>query len=223
MDSFTPGAPRRVWRTVVGVVSDVRYRGLDEVQFDVYDAALQVGRPADNVVVRTGGHPLALSGPVQSLARRLDPSVLVDSVTTMEAVVARAEAPWRLTTYLFALFAALAFGLAVLGLFSLVALDVVHRRREFAIRQALGAQRAAILRAVLVRAAWRVGAGLAAGLAVAVIASRWMRGLLFEVPPVDAMTYGAVAAIVLIAVTAGAVIPARRALSADPHTLLRSG
>ena len=52
MSSFTPGGPRTMWRTVVGVVSDVRYRGIEEVQLDVYDAALQTGRPADNVVIR---------------------------------------------------------------------------------------------------------------------------------------------------------------------------
>ena len=61
MSSFTPGGPRTMWRTVVGVVSDVRYRGIEEVQLDVYDAALQTGRPADNVVVRTSGDPLALA------------------------------------------------------------------------------------------------------------------------------------------------------------------
>ena len=60
--SFTPGGPRSVWRTVVGVVSDVRYRGLEEAQLDIYDAALQTGRPADNVVVRTAGDPAGAGG-----------------------------------------------------------------------------------------------------------------------------------------------------------------
>jgi predicted lysophospholipase L1 biosynthesis ABC-type transport system permease subunit len=223
MSNFTPGKPGKSWRTVVGVVSDVRYRGIDEVQFDVYDPALQVGLPAGNIVVRSAGDPLALAGPVRSIARELDPAAIVDSITAMDAVVERAEAPWRLTMWMFALFAGLAFGLAALGLFSLVALDVAHRGREFAIRLALGATRAAILRGVLVRAGWRVLSGLAIGLAVAVIASRTMRGLLFGIAPDDAVTYAAVLGVVLVAVAIAAYVPARRAARVDPQALLRQG
>ena len=223
MSNFTPGKPGKSWRTVVGVVSDVRYRGLDEVQFDVYDPALQVGLSAGNIVVRSAGDPLALAGPVRSIARELDPAAIVDSITTMNAVVERAEAPWRLTMWMFVLFAGLAFGLAALGLFSLVALDVTHRGREFAIRLALGATRTAVLRGVLVRAGWRVLSGLAIGLAVAVIASRAMRGLLFGIAPGDAVTYAAVLGVVLVAVAIAAYVPARRAARVDPQALLRQG
>ena len=72
MASFTPGAPAQMWRTVVGVVSDVRYRGLQEVQLDVYDAALQTGQPADNVVVRTSVDPAGVASAIRSIARELD-------------------------------------------------------------------------------------------------------------------------------------------------------
>ena len=223
MSNFTPGKPGKSWRAVVGVVSDVRYRGIDEVQFDVYDPALQVGLVADNIVVRAAGDPLALAGPVRMLARELDPAAIVDSITTMHAVVERAEAPWRLTMWMFVLFAGLAFGLAALGLFSLVALDVAHRGREFAIRLALGATRGTILRGVLVRAGWRVLSGLAVGLVVAVLASRAMRGLLFGIAPGDGVTYAAVFGVVLIAVAIAAYVPARRAARVDPQALLRQG
>jgi putative ABC transport system permease protein len=221
MSTFTPGRPGRAWRTVVGVVSDVRYRGIDEVQLDIYDPALQVGRAADNVVVRTAGNPLALAGSVRAIARELDPTAIVDSITTMDAVVGRAEAPWRLTMWMFVLFAGLAFGLAGLGLFSLVALDVAHRGREFAIRLALGATRPAILRSVLVRAAWRVAAGLSLGLLVSLAASRAIRRLLFGVSPNDSVTYGSVLVLVLFAVAIAAYLPARRASRVDPQALLR--
>ena len=139
----------------------------------------------------------------------------------MDAVVGRAEAPWRLTMWMFVLFAALAFGLAALGLFSLVALDVAHRGREFAIRLALGASRGGILRGVLVRAGWRVLAGLALGLGTAVVASRAIRSLLFGIAPDDGVTYAAVLAVVLVVVAAAAYLPARRAARADPQALLR--
>ena len=221
MAAFTPGKPGRAWRTVVGVVSDVRYRGIEEVQLDVYDPALQVGRPADNILVRASADPLALAAAVRATARELDPTSIVDAVTTMDAVVGRAEAPWRLTMWMFVLFATLAFGLAALGLFSLVALDVAHRGREFAIRMALGESRGGILRGVLVRAGRRVLAGLALGLGTAVVAGRAIRGLLFGIAPDDRVTYAAVLAVVLVVVAAAAYVPARRAARADPQSLLR--
>jgi putative ABC transport system permease protein len=223
MATFTPGRTGVEWRTVVGVVSDMRYRGIEEVQLDVYDPALQVGQPADNIVVRASGDPLALAAPVRDLARELDPAAIVDGVTTMDAVVGRAEAPWRLSMWMFVLFAALAFGLAALGLFSLVALDVAHRDREFAIRLALGESRAGILRGVLIRAAWRALVGLGLGLATAVIASRAIRSLLFGIAPDDGVTYAAVVTVVLVVVTAAAYLPARRAARADLQSLLRQG
>jgi predicted permease len=221
MATFTPGGPRRASRTVVGVVSDVRYRGIEEVQLDIYDAALQVGRPADSVVIRTSGDPLAVASIVRRTARELDPLSIVDEVTTMDAVVRRAEAPWRLTMWMFVLFAALAFGLAALGLFSLVALEVAHRRREFAIRLALGASRAAILRGVLARTASRVSFGVAGGLAAAWGAARGLRSVLFGVPANDAVTYAGVLTLVLLVVTIAAWVPARRAVEAEPQALLR--
>jgi predicted permease len=223
MSSFTPGGPRTMWRTIVGVVSDVRYRGIEEVQLDIYDAALQTGRPADNVVVRAAGDPASLTTVVRGAARALDPASIVDNVATLDAVVARAEAPRRLTMWMFVLFAALAFALAALGLFSVVALDVTNRAREFAIRMALGASRRAILAGVLARAGRRVGAGLILGFAAAIAASRTMRGLLFLVAPEDAATYASVLVVVLAAVALAAYIPARRAGRAEPQALLRQG
>ena len=116
------------------------------MQLDVYDAALQTGRPADNIVVRTSVDPIGIASAVRSIARELDPTAIVDNITTLDAVVTRAEAPWRLTMWLFVLFAGLAFALSALGLVALVALDVAQRQREFAIRSALGASREVILR-----------------------------------------------------------------------------
>jgi ABC-type antimicrobial peptide transport system permease subunit len=111
----------------------------------------------------------------------------------------------------------------MLGLFSLVAIDVARRAREFAIRIALGASRPAILRQVLARAAWRVGVGVALGLAAATIASRGMRSLLFSVTPDDPATYATVMALVVVAVALAAYIPARHATRVEPQALLRRG
>lgn len=222
MPSFTPGAPGRAWRTVVGVVSDVRYRGLAEVQLDVYDPALQVGLPANSLVIRTAGDPLALLSPVRSLVRDLDPIAVVDEVTTMDDVVSRAAAPWRMSMWLFLLFAVLAFGLAALGLFSLVALDVAHRRHEFAVRLALGSSRGSIVRAVLRQAGWRVAVGTASGMFAAVLLTGAMQSLLFEIAPLDTVTYASVLGLVIFVVTAAAYVPARQAARTNPQVLLRS-
>jgi putative ABC transport system permease protein len=223
MSTFTPGQPGRAWREIVGVVSDVRYRGIQEVQLDIYDPALQVGRPADNIVVSASTDPLTLAGPLRALARELDPTAVVDTVTTMESVVAQAQAPWRLTMWMFVLFATLAFGLAGLGLFSLVALDVSHRGREFAIRLALGSTHAAIVREVLIRAGWRVAAGVGLGLTASFVATQAMRNLLYGIAPGDPATYAAVLGAVLIAVGLATYLPARRAALADPQATLRQG
>jgi ABC-type lipoprotein release transport system permease subunit len=136
----------------------------------------------------------------------------------MDAVVGRAQAPWRLATWMFVLFGALAFGLSALGLFSLVALEVAYRRREFAIRLALGSPARAILEGVLLRAGRRVAAGLVAGFAISLVASRALGSLLFGIAPLDAPTYAIVLVIVLIAVAIAAWLPARpRAAERSPH------
>jgi putative ABC transport system permease protein len=210
-----------LWRTVIGVVSDVRYRGIDDVRLDVYDAALQAAQTAGDLVVRTSRDPLTVATAVQAEARRLDARVVIDRLTTMDAIVSRAVAPWRFSVWMFMLFAVLAFVLATVGLFSLVSLDVAQRRHEFAVRLAVGAQRGDVRRSVLMSAMWRVVPGLAFGLSVAVLGTRAIRHILFGVEPVDLTTYIAVIMLVLVVVTAASWLPAHRAAGTDPLTLLR--
>ncbi|RPH56197.1 MAG: FtsX-like permease family protein, partial [Acidobacteria bacterium] len=210
-----------VWRTVIGVVSDVRYRGLDDVRLDVYDAASQSTTAATQVVIRTSRDPLTLASLVQSEARRLDPRALVDSITTMEAIVARTVAPWRFSVWMFTLFAVLAFVLATLGLFSLVSLDIAHRRHEFAVRVALGAQSRDVVRSVMTVAGRHVLAGLGVGVLMAALGARLVQGMLFDVRVLDLPTYAAVIGLVLAVVLSASYFPARRAGSVDPLALLR--
>lgn len=221
MPTMRKEEPKVAWRTVVGVVRDVRYRGLDDDTLDVYDPSHQSGLMAWDLTVRTSADPIALVSVIQAEARRIYPAVLIDGVTTLDAVVGRAVAPWRFSVWLFTLFAALAFLLAMVGLFSVVSLDVVQRSREFAVRLTLGAQRRDILRRVLLSAALRVFAGLALGVGVAAGVTRWMRSLLFGIEPLDAVTYGAVVALVLAIVFLASLLPARRAAGIDPLILLR--
>ena len=104
-----------------------------------------------------------------------------------------------------------------------VALEVAYRRREFAIRLALGSPGRSIVNGVLLRAGWLAAAGLVIGFGAALATSRALRSLLFGIAPLDAATYAAVLAIVLVAVGIAAWVPARRALLSDPHAVLREG
>jgi hypothetical protein len=221
MPSFIPQDDASVWRTVVGVVSDVRYRGLNDVRLDVYDVALQAAQTAGHVVVRTDGDPIMTATAVQAEAREHVRGV-VDGITTMDAVVARAMAPWRFSMWTFSSFAAITFLLATVGLVGVVSLDVVHRSREFAVRLAVGAERRDILARVFRSAGRRLLAGTAAGLLVAVVASQWLGSLLFDVDPLDGTTYGAVIGLVALVVAAAAYVPARRAAGIDPAVLFRA-
>ena len=116
MPTFVRGDRTPVWRTVVGVVSDVRYRGLDDVRLDVYDAALQAAQGATDLVIRTSGDPVRMTALVQAEARRMDPQVVIDRISTMDAIVGKETAPWRFTVWVLGLFGTLAFVLAGLGL-----------------------------------------------------------------------------------------------------------
>jgi putative ABC transport system permease protein len=213
--------PRTAWRTVVGVVSDVRYRGIDQVHLDVYDPALQTPIPATDLAIRTTGDPLALAAAVQAEARRLDPGVLIGSIATLDTIVDRAIAPWRFSAWVFTLFALLAFALSTMGLFSTVNLDAAERRREFAIRVAMGADRRAITGAVLRAASVRVAAGIALGVVAAAVGTRALRSLLYGVEPIDAMTYAVVLVLVAVVVAVASRLPARAAARVEPVELLR--
>jgi putative ABC transport system permease protein len=221
LPTFIRGDKVPIWRTVVGVVSDVRYRGLDDVRLDIYDAAMQAATPATDLVVRASGDPLRLIAAIEAEARGLDPRVVIDRVTTMGAIIDKETAPWRFSVWVLSLFGAIAFALAGVGLFGLVALDVGERAREFAIRLALGARRRDVIRSAMTAAAVRVAAGLAAGTLGAVAIGRAIRSMLFGVTPLDVPSFAIAVALVALVVGAASFVPARRAASIDPLKLLR--
>lgn len=218
--------PQGAWRTVIGVVGNVRYKGLHEVPLDMYDPPSQNRYPTTSLVVRLKpgqeANGVAVAAAIQTQARQQDPRALVSGISMIEDVVSKEIAPWRFSAWVFALFAALAFGLAMLGLFSLVALDVSNRRREFAIRMAVGATGSHIVGGVFRSACARAGLGIAGGLLVAAVATRGLEGLLFGVQLIDVATYGSVAGLVGLVVAIASYVPARRAASVSPIALLRS-
>jgi predicted permease len=215
-----------IWRTIVGVVGNVRYKGLHEVPLDLYDPPSQstVGA-VTSLVVRLkpehAGEALAVASAIQTQARQRDPQALISGIGMLEAVLNKEIAPWRFSAWVFALFAALAFTLAMLGLFSVISLDVANRRREFAIRMAVGASGGRIVGGVLRSAGLRAAAGLAIGMLMSAAASRSIESLLFGVEVGDPITYAVVVLLVAIVVAIASFLPARKAAFTDPGSVLR--
>jgi putative ABC transport system permease protein len=222
MPSQTPGDPPSTWRTVVGVVADVRYRGLEDVRLDVYDAPLQSAFLANSLVLRGPGDLASLAAAARHEVLRLDPHAVVDRIVTMEGMVARVTAPWRFTVWVFAALAVVACVLVSAGLFGLVALDVVQRQREFAVRLAVGAQPEDVLRLAMFRAGRSALVGIMGGLFLALLGTRSLRGMLFQVTPLDIATYSVVVTGILTIVALASYLPARRATAVDPLELLRA-
>lgn len=219
-----------LWRTVVGIVGDVRSRGLDQPpNQEFYFPYAQFpgttnanARATMSVVLRAAAQPAALAGPSRAALRALDPSVPVARVQTMDQVLDTTLSVRRFQLALLGFFALSGLVLAALGVYGVVAFLVQQRTREFGVRMALGATRGGILRMVL-RDCGRLGlAGAAIGLAAALVASRWLRGLLYQVGPADPVVLVGVPLLVLGVVLASALVPARRAAGTSPGETLRA-
>jgi ABC-type antimicrobial peptide transport system permease subunit len=154
-------------------------------------------------------------------AAELDPSLPLANVKTMDEHIARALARPRFVSTLVTAFGALALVLAIVGIYGVMAWSVSERMREFAIRLALGVRGPALVRAVLGKAVVLAGSGIVAGLIGARAATGVLSGMLYGIKATDAMSFVASALAVVLVALAACYIPARRALRADPVTLLR--
>ena len=210
------------WQTVVGVVSDVRYRGLNDVRLDLYVPTTQSRNKTQHLMVRTRGDMADLAAAVRAAARAIDPNATVGEVVAMRTVVDAESAPWRFLMRVFVAFALVAAALATVGLGSVIALAVSARRRELAIRAALGADakrlRGLVVRETSILTAGGVGLGILGALAL----GRGVAPVLIGVPPDDPWALVAVAAIAAVAGLVTAWLPARRAARADPLEALRA-
>jgi predicted permease len=209
------------WQTVVGVVEDARHRGIVDPRLDVYLPAAQSTIRLRDLMVRTAGPPERVVGDIQAMARTLDAGVLTGEVAVLTETVAREKAPWRFAMRILTGFGALAAMLSVVGLIGLLSLVITLRRRELAIRAALGASPARLRGDVLAEAsrivipASIIGALIAAGLA------RLVTNLLVEVAPHDPAALAGAMAVAVILSASAALWPARRAVTSDPAAALR--
>jgi hypothetical protein len=214
------------WLEIVGVVSDVRTFGLRE---DIRPLAyLPLGTPVSTVardvmhlVIRTAGDPGGLAGHLRPALDRIDSSVPLTRIRSMEEVVARSLAQTSFTMVMLVIAAGVALVLGIVGLYGVISYVVSQRVPEIGIRLALGAQPGQLRMMVLRQGMTVALIGIGLGIAVAVFATRAMQSLVFGISTRDPITF-ALVVVTLIAVCAGATyLPARRAAAVDPLEALR--
>ncbi len=210
------------WRTVVGVVEDVKNAGIDKpAGTELYIPYRQSSGLRSAYLLLRGRDTGRMAAAARAVIRQMDASLPVASVRTMEDVLAAAESRPRFLTLLLTLFSAVALVLAAVGIYGVISYSVAQRTTEFGIRMAMGAQPGDVLRMVLGQGLLLGVFGVAAGAAGALVLTRLIRGLLFGVSSFDPVTF-IVMAVVLTAVTLAACwAPARRATRVDPMIALR--
>jgi hypothetical protein len=209
-------------QTVVGVVADVRDRGIDDLRFDLYMPATQTQHRVTALMVRTAGDPIAVSRAVQSTIRAVTRQAIVEYAGTMELVVREAVAPWRFSMTLLVGLAIVGAILAATGLFALVACSIDQRMAELAVRLAIGAAPGAILRMLVWEGGRFAAAGLLVGQVLAMAVAQRMSPLLFQVPARDLATLIAAVGILGSTVFLASYLAARRATSIDPARAMRA-
>ena len=218
---------------IVGVVGHVKQWGLGEdpksaIEAQFYYPFMQLpeklmplGADAVAVVLRTHGDPASIMGPVRRAVAEIDPREVIYNVETMDEVVANSFAARRLSMILLGVFAALALGLACVGIYGVISYLVGQRTREIGVRMALGARPGDVLRLVLGEGARMALAGVATGIAAAFGLTRLMSNQLFGVTAHDPLTFTGVAVLLFVVAVAACYIPARRAMRVDPMVALR--
>jgi putative ABC transport system permease protein len=173
------------------------------------------------LVIRTRSEPAAIAGAVRQAVRELDPALPVAGFRTMEQVVAASVARPRMMMLLLGTFAAVALLLGAVGVYGVMAYLVGRRRREMGIRLALGARPGQVGALVLRRSLSITAAGSIAGVAIAVLVTRALAGMLYGVAPLDAATFIAVPLFLGAVAMLAAWVPTRRATRVDPTVVLR--
>jgi predicted permease len=210
---------------IVGIVGDVKEMGLDEppkeeMYFPYWQAQGNYMVPS-TLVVHTKGDPTTLAGAVREAVWSVDPDQPVSGVVTMDGVLDREVAQRRVQAVLLGGFATLALTLACVGIYGVMAYLVTRQSHEIGIRIALGADSGNILHLILVRGAKLTATGVAIGIAAALLVTRLMRSLLFDVSPFDPLTFAGVALLLTFVALAACYVPARRAMRIDPMVALR--
>jgi putative ABC transport system permease protein len=225
---YKPGRPdsKQPWIEIVGVVANIKQMGAEvPVKAEMYMPYRQVGdqpwyAPRD-LIIRTSVEPMSLVSTVTARVHEVDAAQPVSNIRTMKEVLGKEFGQRETGTTLLAVFAALAMGLAAIGLYGVMSYFVSQRIPEFGVRMALGAQSRDILWLVLKRGMGLAMLGLAIGLAASFALTRLMQSLLFEVSANDPIVFALIAVLLAVVAFAASVIPALRATKVDPMVALR--
>ena len=211
------------WPTIVGIVKDVPHNGVEEKSGNpfIYQV-LQGGRPGGLTLflrtTRPTGDALAA---LREKVRAIDPGIALFDTGTLEQAIGSSFDQRRAVMTLLAAFAGLALFLSALGIYGVLAYDVSQRTREIGVRAAVGATHGQIVGLILRQGLWKGAAGVALGLVGALLLSRSMTSLLFNVKPTDPAVYALVALLLLGVALLASYLPARRAARIDPLVALR--
>jgi putative ABC transport system permease protein len=217
------GTPK--WMTIVGVVRDVRERGLDlatkgAVYVPFTQTSIGFFRPSE-IAILTSREPLSLAKELQAVVKSIDLERPVARIATMESIVdGELEDRSQVLRFL-GVFAALALGLAALGVYSVLSYVVSRKTSEIGLRVALGATRRDILQNILLYAGRLTAVGLVLGIVAAIGATRFLASLLFDVSTLDPLTFGAVSVGLATVALVASWVPARRAAAVEPVSALR--
>jgi putative ABC transport system permease protein len=212
------------WRTIVGVVADIKNAAIDRPAgtelFFPYDQS-PGGRALSWIVVRTRNDPMALAGAIRTEIRKLDATLPVSNVGTMDEVMSTARSRPRFLTLLLTMFSSLSLVLAALGIYGVISYAVVQRTSEIGIRMALGAQGDDVLRLIGSSGMKLAAVGTLIGVVGAFALTRLMSTMLFGVSAVDPVTFVAMAGALIVVTLVACYVPARRASKVDPLVALR--
>jgi putative ABC transport system permease protein len=210
------------WRTVVGVVPDLRLYGLNDKRREGFFLPLsQVGAIRLSLVVRTPREPLSLVPALRAAVLSLDKDTPLYFIKTMDRAVVDDRFFNSLFGSLFLIFGLAALVLAAVGIYGVIAFSVQRRTHEIGLRMALGARRGTVFGMLVKQGAVQLGAGMALGLPLAFAMSLLLGGVLFDVRPGDPAVFLAVAAALSVVAMVACLIPGQRAMQVDPLVALR--
>ena len=220
--NFGDAEPQKIkWFTIVGIVGDLRHRGLDEdPRPEFYVPHPQ--RPFRGMILalRSAQDPRALVSAIRRELQAFDPEQPLANIKTLEQITAESISPRQLSVVLIGVFAAVALVLASVGIYGVMSFLVVQRTHEIGVRMALGAQRSDVLRLVMGHALRLVLVGAAIGLAVALVSSRALQAMLYRVGAFDVPTFAGVTLALAAVALVASYIPAARATRSDPMITL---
>jgi predicted permease len=216
-----PTTPFGPWRTIVGIVGDIKQNGIDqEAPEQVFLPIVQQPRTTSYLVARTRG-PVS-SAALEAALHDLERNIPVFNDRTLEQVMREAASRRRIAMVVLSVFGAVAVLLAAIGVYGVIAQGVSERRQEIGVRMALGASPGQILRLFLQHGLVVVVVGVGAGIVAAIAAARSLASLVFGVTVTDPATFGAVAALLMAVTVLACYLPARSATRVDPLDALRS-